>query len=98
MKRMILANKIDNVVTTVNALEIDDQCDYYFEDSVCKITVTDTVPVYHKVAIKAIEKGEDIIKYGEVIGCASHFIKQGGWVHIHNVDSNRGRGDRKNDE
>jgi len=43
----------------------------------------------HKIAIKPIERGEMILKYGEVIGVASAFIAVGSWVHTHNVESGR---------
>jgi altronate dehydratase small subunit len=43
----------------------------------------------HKLAVKPINKGDKIIKYGEVIGNASQDIGLGEYVHIHNVKSNR---------
>ena len=53
------------------------------------------IPYGHKIAVCPIRKGEPIIKYGEEIGLASTPIKVGEHVHVHNVESNRGRGDRK---
>lgn len=47
----------------------------------------------HKVALADIKKGSPIIKYGEQIGMASHDIAAGEHVHVHNVESTRGRGD-----
>jgi altronate dehydratase small subunit len=44
------------------------------------------IPFGHKFAIKDIEKGGDIIKYGDKIGIANTEIKKGDHVHIHNVD------------
>lgn len=41
----------------------------------------------HKIAIAAIEKGEDIVKFGVVIGAATCAIQQGEWVHLHNCGS-----------
>ena len=41
----------------------------------------------HKLAIKDIKAGEEIIKYGEVIGRATIDIKTGEWVHSHNMKS-----------
>ena len=35
----------------------------------------------------------DIIKYGESIGRASADIRKGEYVHIHNLEALRGRGD-----
>lgn len=48
----------------------------------------------HKFAVKPISKGEDILKYGEVIGSATTDIHIGEHVHIHNLEGKRGRGDK----
>ncbi|MCD8501875.1 MAG: altronate dehydratase family protein [Bacillaceae bacterium] len=48
---------------------------------------TDT-PFGHKIAIKSIEKGEDIIKYGYPIGHAKEAVAVGEWVHTHNTKTN----------
>ena len=47
----------------------------------------------HKIALAPIAKGEPVLKYGEVIGAASEDIAPGAWVHVHNMESLRGRGD-----
>lgn len=39
----------------------------------------------HKYAVKDIQKGENVIKYGFPIGIASENIKQDEWVHTHNL-------------
>lgn len=51
------------------------------------------IPYGHKMAVRTIEAGESIIKYGEKIGVATASIKRGEHVHVHNLDSARGRGD-----
>ena len=45
------------------------------------------IPAGHKFALKDIPCGEYIIKYGEIIGRATQDIKEGDWVHTHNVKS-----------
>lgn len=45
------------------------------------------VPTGHKIALKDIAVGEDIIKYGVVIGRATEAIVKGSWVHLHNIRS-----------
>ena len=57
------------------------------------ITVHGDVPYGHKIALRDIEPGEHIMKYGECIGAASHPISKGDYVHVHNLDALRGRGD-----
>lgn len=51
------------------------------------------IPYGHKIAVRDIQKGELIMKYGEEIGGAIADIKKGDYVHDHNVESLRGRGD-----
>ena len=49
-------------------------------------TAKQDIPAGHKIAVYDIRKGEDILKYGKLIGRASEDIKTGQWVHCHNVD------------
>jgi len=58
-----------------------------------EIQLRDNVPFAHKFAIRPIRKGEQVIKYGYSIGTATEDIEPGQHVHIHNTESNRGRGD-----
>ncbi|MDO7488704.1 UxaA family hydrolase [Peribacillus sp. NPDC096622] len=58
------------------------------------VPILEPIRFGHKFAVKAIEQGEDIIKYGEVIGAASAFIPAGAHVHVHNLEGKRGRGDK----
>ena len=53
----------------------------------------DAIPFGHKFAISPIAKGTQVIKYGYSIGTATENIQPGQHVHIHNIESNRGRGD-----
>ena len=57
------------------------------------ITVHGDVPYGHKIALRDMVPGERIMKYGECIGAASHPICKGDYVHFHNLDALRGRGD-----
>jgi len=43
------------------------------------------IKVGHKMALEAIPKGGDVIKYGKVIGLAGEDLQPGDWVHIHNL-------------
>ncbi|EKN70592.1 UxaA family hydrolase [Schinkia azotoformans] len=58
------------------------------------ITMKETISFGHKFAVHAIKKGEDILKYGEVIGRAVRDIEEGEHVHVHNLEGTRGRGDK----
>jgi altronate hydrolase len=51
-----------------------------------KITCLDPIAHGHKVATAAIEKGQAVKKYGQIIGFAARDIKPGQHVHTHNVE------------
>lgn len=57
------------------------------------IAVIGDIPYGHKIATVPIAKGEHIMKYGESIGRAQVDIKKGEYVHVHNMEAMRGRGD-----
>ncbi len=48
-------------------------------------TLSQRIPLGHKVAVRPIKKGEAVSKYGQVIGFASADIPAGAHVHVHNV-------------
>ncbi|MBA3910110.1 MAG: galactonate dehydratase [Rhodobacter sp.] len=43
------------------------------------------VPRGHKIALHAIAKGEQVIRYGQIIGQATEDVPAGGHVHSHNL-------------
>jgi len=57
-------------------------------DIVINVTATVPIPAGHKIAIKPIAQGENIIKYDHPIGRATAPIKPGEHVHTHNVKTN----------
>ena len=75
----------DSVVTISAEAKPSDVVSYLDGNDRIEVTVLDNIPIYHKMAVKAISKGENIIKYGELIGIAACDIKPGQHVHVHNV-------------
>jgi len=49
------------------------------------LTLQTDVPKGHKIAVRAIAEGEEVHKYGFVIGKASQAIAPGDHVHVHNM-------------
>ncbi|WP_421918732.1 UxaA family hydrolase [Marinifilum sp.] len=49
------------------------------------LKLTTDIPAGHKIALQQINKGEDVIKYGNPIGYALANINPGDHVHVHNV-------------
>ncbi|MCI7568824.1 MAG: UxaA family hydrolase [Desulfovibrio sp.] len=58
-----------------------------------RIVVNDDIPYGHKLALEDIPAASPVIKYGEELGIAHTDIRKGDYVHVHNLDSMRGRGD-----
>ncbi|MBM7615623.1 UxaA family hydrolase [Alkaliphilus hydrothermalis] len=91
----IIAHSKDNVCTIVQELKAKDTIMIKDANREENFHVIQDIPCFHKVALVDIAKGKEVFKYGEVIGVASGDIKKGEHVHVHNVESTRGRGDRK---
>ncbi|KUO62786.1 MAG: D-galactarate dehydratase [Gracilibacter sp. BRH_c7a] len=94
-KQAVVINKNDNVATAVANLAAGSPVSFFIGQDVQQIVLSEDIPVGHKFAIQDIASNQDIIKYGEVIGSSLTAITKGHHVHVHNIQSNRGRGDRK---
>jgi altronate dehydratase small subunit len=90
----LVVDKKDNVATALHQLENSDAIGVEIEDSVVDVVLLQSIPFGHKFALRDIEQGEPIIKYGETIGHSTVKISKGEHVHIHNVEGLRGRGDK----
>ncbi len=53
-----------------------------------QVVLNQDTPAGHKVLIKDVKKGEDIIKYGYPIGHAREDLKAGDWVNENNLKTN----------
>jgi len=88
-------NDLDNVATLFSndgkagcTVEVKDKKGESFT-----LCLKDDIPYGHKLALSGIKPGDDITKYGECLGEATKAIAPGEHVHVHNLDSKRGRGD-----
>jgi len=89
----ILINKKDNVATALRDINANEEVNVGENENIIKIAVKAKIPYGHKFAIKEIKKNGNIYKYGEIIGKATQLIQKGDYAHIHNIESQRGRGD-----
>ncbi len=85
-KRAVLLNERDSVAVAVEEVHPGEACEIASAGS-STITVGEMIPRGHKIAIACMEKGEPVIKYGHSIGVAKMDIRQGAWVHTHNLAS-----------
>jgi len=89
----IILDDSDNVATAVQDLQPGQQAVARCHRELRHIGIAESIPYGHKFAVRRIGRGEDILKYGEVIGRATADIEAGCHAHIQNVESLRGRGD-----
>ena len=83
----LMMDKTDNVVTCVADIAAGETVCYRNGEEVCTLVAKEAVPYCHKIAIKDVEEGGEIIKYGESLGKTSEEIKTGYWVSHKNLFS-----------
>jgi len=88
-RKAILLNTKDNVATALTDLKQGETIHVELEGRAVEVALRQDVEMGHKYALRDIERGEEIIKYGMPIGRALNDIQAGEWVHVHNVRSHR---------
>ena len=90
-KKAIQIDDLDNVATVTGQLAPEEEIEILSPDGevILQTVAREAVSFGHKIAIKDIDEGANVVKYGEVIGTASQAIVKGRWVHTHNVKSAR---------
>lgn len=81
MQDFIRINENDNVAVALRPIAKGEQLTV----GQYQVTTQEEIPQGHKFALKPIEKGSEVIKYGFRIGYAKEDIPAGGWVHVHNL-------------
>ncbi|MHB8579009.1 MAG: UxaA family hydrolase [Ignavibacteriaceae bacterium] len=82
--KFIKIHKNDNVVIAIEKMLKDEKI---IIDNV-DIQILNDINQGHKIAIKNIDEGENIFKYGHLMGHATSKIRAGEWVHSHNIKTN----------
>ena len=85
MRKVLVLNPADNIAICLEDMPAGTVID---QDNL-KLTITQKIPRGHKVASKAVTKGDGSIKYGERMGHATKDISIGEHVHTHNVLGDR---------
>jgi altronate dehydratase small subunit len=91
----IVLHASDNVATAVQDLKAGQKASVRLNRELSSIGINEDIPYGHKFSVKPIRCGDDILKYGEVIGRATADMAVGYHAHVQNIESLRGRGDLK---
>ena len=83
----------DNVATALRALAPGERARVQRRGvaELSEVPVAEPVPLCHKLALGPLAPGDEVRKYGEVIGEMTGAVAQGGLVHVHNMVSRRAR-------
>lgn len=92
--KVVMLNPADNVAVALADIAAGTRVRVACGDETLEVELADPVEFGHKFAVRPIAAGENVIKYGEVIGRATADIRPGQHVHVHNIEGIRGRGDR----
>jgi altronate hydrolase len=74
----------DNVAVSLDGLRAGQTLEFFQR----RFTVSRDIPRGHKVALRDLAAGENIVKYGHPIGHATQAVAAGDWVHVHNLKTN----------
>lgn len=85
MKRALRLDPKDNTAVAIDDIKLGEEVSVGTDVIVAK----NDIDTPHKIAIADIKTGDDVIKYGKILGYATQDISKGEHVHIHNVDSEK---------
>ncbi len=92
--KIVMMKPQDKVAVALEDIPAGETVSVVCQGTAHTVRLKDAVAFGHKFAVVPIAAGEDILKYGEVIGAAICGIEAGEHVHVHNLEGKRGRGDR----
>lgn len=77
-------NALDNVVVAISNLKAGE----VIIDGTHEIILKDDVPAGHKVTLKNLSEGENVIKYGYPIGHVRENVEAGKWINENQIQTN----------
>lgn len=86
MQDIVKINQNDNVAVALRPIAAGET----LQVGGAAVTTTEEIPQGHKFALRPIQAGEEVVKYGFRIGFAKEDISTGSWVHVHNVKTGLG--------
>lgn len=85
----VVLSPIDELATALKPLKAGQAAHFKVGDEVRELIMQTDVALCHKFAVSDVAEGQNVHKYGEVIGVATQPIKAGAHAHVHNIKSLR---------
>lgn len=92
MNHFVLHDANDSVaVAVVEGIEASQELNAWImdEDRTISVVAVEPIPIGHKVALKDMDVGDTVIKYGVDMGKVVAPIKKGQHAHVHNIKTKR---------
>jgi altronate hydrolase len=83
---ILIIHPLDNVAVALRMISAGEPV---IAEGIEAFPAINDIPPSHKIALREIPEGEEIIKYGETVAVSTRTIKKGEWVHTHNLESKR---------
>lgn len=85
MTNSFIINPKDDVAVVTKDIKKGEDVTFLLGGTEITVRAADDIPVYHKIAVKSIKAGSNVIKYAERIGYATRNIEVGEHVHTQNL-------------
>ncbi|MBM6754934.1 altronate dehydratase [Collinsella tanakaei] len=85
MATLVHIHPADNVAVALRPIKAGETLEVEGTGAVC---AAEDIPQGHKMAVRSIAAGENVVKYGLPIGHATVDVEPGTWMHTHNVRTN----------
>ncbi len=89
--RALIHRAQDDVAVAVADLEPGERLEIPCQDGsqTQRVTAVQAIPLGHKLALRDLPEGHEVLEYGQAVGVTTAPIRQGEHVHVHNLRSKR---------
>ena len=86
MNSFVHISPADNVIVALRPIAAGEVLEV--PDGIGAVTAAEDIPQGHKMSVRTLAEGADVIKYGLPIGHVTSDVEAGRWLHTHNVKTN----------
>ena len=88
-QKVLVLHPGDNVAVALTPLAAEETIAVSGSPLLTSLKARTAIPTGHKIALRALARGQTVVKYGQPIGTVTADVGAGEHVHTHNVVSAR---------